>query len=165
MARGYAAVGLWQPKDPCNVGATIRAAHVYDAALVCIGGARGRSTYGSWVGHSTNTMKSDRHLPVICGDDLKAMIPHGAEPVAVDLVEGATPLPSFMHPRSAFYVFGPEDGTLGERVLSWCPHRVVVPTRRCMNLAACVNVVLYDRMVKMRTRKDEPIRAATREAA
>lgn len=146
--RGYAAVGLWQPKAPENVGSVARAAFVYDAALICVGGARGRRTYGSWLSHATNTMKSERHIPVVCGDDLKALIPYGAVPVAVDLVDEATPLPSFIHPQAAFYVFGPEDGTLGASVLSWCPHRVMVPTRLCMNLAACVNVVLYDRMAK-----------------
>ena len=68
--------------------------------------------------------------------------------MAVDLVEDAESLPSFQHPNSAFYVFGPEDGTLGERHLSWCPRRLMIPTRGCMNLAATVNVVLYDRMAK-----------------
>lgn len=46
-------------------------------------------------------------------------------------------------------IFGPEDGTLGERVLSWCRDVVYVPTDRCMNLAATVNVILYDRAAKM----------------
>lgn len=51
-------------------------------------------------------------------------------------------------PARAFYVFGPEDGTLGSDILSWCPQRLMVPTRTCMNLAATVNVVLYDRLAK-----------------
>ncbi len=45
-------------------------------------------------------------------------------------------------------MFGPEDGTLGDDVLSWCRDVIYVPTRYCMNLAATVNVVLYDRMQK-----------------
>lgn len=76
------------------------------------------------------------------------MIPFDAVPVAVDLVEGAVELPAFQHPTRAFYVFGPEDGTLGAATLHWCAHRVMVPTRGCMNLAATVNVILYDRMAK-----------------
>lgn len=52
------------------------------------------------------------------------------------------------NPKRAFYVFGAEDNTLGSRVLGWCRDVVSVPTNRCMNLAACVNVVLYDRMAK-----------------
>jgi tRNA(Leu) C34 or U34 (ribose-2'-O)-methylase TrmL len=53
-----------------------------------------------------------------------------------------------MHPERAFYVFGPEDGTLGTRHLSKCVRKIMVPTKFCMNLAATVNVVLYDRLAK-----------------
>jgi tRNA(Leu) C34 or U34 (ribose-2'-O)-methylase TrmL len=81
-------------------------------------------------------------------NDLSDVIPYGAIPVAVDLVDGAISLPQYYHPERAFYIFGPEDGTLGESVLSWCRDRIMVPTDYCMNLAATVNVVLYDRMVK-----------------
>ena len=82
------------------------------------------------------------------GEDLHALIPFDAVPVAVDLVDDAVELPVFQHPQRAFYVFGPEDGTLGASVLNWCRHRVMVPTRTCMNLAATVNVILYDRLAK-----------------
>ncbi len=96
----------------------------------------------------TDTQAAHRHLPLLTCDDLKAMIPHGAVAVAVDLIEGAQPLPGYKHPRSAFYVFGPEDGTLGPEILAWCRDVVYVPTHYCMNLAATVNVVLYDRAAK-----------------
>ena len=33
-------------------------------------------------------------------------------------------------------------------MLSWCRDVVYIPTNGCMNLAACVNVVLYDRLSK-----------------
>jgi hypothetical protein len=95
-----------------------------------------------------DTFKAWRHIPVLRGDDLHRLIPFDAVPIAVDLVDDAIELPAFQHPQRAFYVFGPEDGTLGRRHLDWCVHRVLVPTRQCMNLAATVNVVLYDRMAK-----------------
>lgn len=144
--RGYAAVGLHHPKDPANVGGTLRAAWVYGAGLVAIAGPRGRANDG--IRHGANTPAAWKHLPVMVGDDLHALIPFDCIPVAVDLVDGAVPLPSFQHPQRAFYVFGPEDGTLGTSVLDWCKLRVMVPTRMCMNLAATVNVVLYDRIAK-----------------
>ena len=87
-------------------------------------------------------------MPVLRSDDLYSLIPYDSVPVAVDLVPDAVPLPAYQHPQRAFYVFGPEDGTLGAKTLYWCPHRIMVPTRFCMNLAATVNVVLYDRMAK-----------------
>ena len=64
------------------------------------------------------------------------------------LIEGATPLPNFTHPKRALYLFGPEDGTLGRKHTDRAQHVVYVPTRCCMNLAATVNVVLYDRQMK-----------------
>lgn len=141
--RGYAAIGLFQPKSAVNVGSAMRAAGCYGAAMVATTGRRfGRSP--------TDTMKTYRHLPLIQCDDLHGVIPFDCVPVAVDLVEGAQTLDEYEHPERAFYVFGPEDGTLGERLLSWCRDVVYVPTNGCMNLAATVNVVLYDRMVKAR---------------
>lgn len=146
MGRGFAAIGLVRPKSCDNVGGVLRAAFCYDASLIVIAGDRSRTKDG--IHHATNTMKSERHIPVMRCDDLRDAVPFGAIPVAVDLVEGACPLHSFQHPISAFYIFGPEDGTLGASVLGWCPQRVMIPTRKCMNLAATVNVVLYDRQAK-----------------
>lgn len=143
-ARGYAAVGLHHPKDPANIGGVLRAAHCYGVQMVALSGER---MSAKQICAATNTSKAERHIPVLRGD-LKSLIPYGAVPVAVDLVEGAVDLPTFVHPRSAFYVFGPEDGTLGKAVLDWCPFKVMVPTAYCMNLAATVNVVLYDRLAK-----------------
>ena len=65
--------------------------------------------------------------------------------ICVDLVEGATPLPDFEHPENALYIFGPEDGTIAQEVINSADAVVYVPTIGCMNLAASVNVLLYDR--------------------
>lgn len=151
--RGFASIGLVRPKSHHNVGSVLRAAFCYSVAMVAIEGDR------SNVRSHLDTFKAWRHIPVVRGDDLHELIPFDAIPVAVDLVDGATPLPSYQHPQRAFYVFGPEDGTLGKRVLDWCPHRVMVPTRECMNLAATVNVILYDRLAKA-DRQERGIRNA-----
>lgn len=140
-ARGFAAVGLHMPKTPSNVGSVLRAAHCYGVGFVAHTGQRYRRA-------ATDTSKAYRHLPLIQTDDLRLLVPHDCTPVAVDLIEGARDLTTYAHPERAFYIFGPEDGTLGEKVTSWCRDKVFVPTAFCMNLAACVNVVLYDRMAK-----------------
>lgn len=143
--RGYSAVGLYRPKDPANVGGALRAACVYGAALVVLDDVRGRA-----LRHPADTTKASRHIPCIVTDDILKACPFDAQMVVVDLIPGATPLPDFKHPSRAFYVFGPEDGTLGARHTSLAQHVVYVPGTACMNLAATVNVVLYDRMVKRR---------------
>lgn len=143
MNRGFAAIGLDHPKTPENVGSALRACQCYDAALLAVAGRRFKQA-------STDTFKTWRHMPVLDVDDLRLVIPHGCVPVAVDLIEGAQSLVDYKHPERAFYIFGGEDATLGERVLSWCRDVVYVPTNNCMNLAATVNVVLYDRMSKQK---------------
>lgn len=139
--RGYFAVGLDHPKTPENIGGVLRACGCYGAAFLAVTGQR-------YHRHGTDTMKHWRHMPLLQVPDLSGALPYDCVPVAVDLVPEADSLVDFTHPERAFYVFGAEDGTLGERILSWCPRRVMVPTRACMNLAACVNVVLYDRLQK-----------------
>lgn len=141
--RGYAAIGLHLVRDGFNVGGAMRAAWCYGASMVAMSGGR-----VSDVRHQSDTPCAWRHIPVISVYDLHGAIPFDCVPVAVDLVEGAVELPAYQHPQRAFYVFGPENGTLGKSVLSWCRDRVSVPTRSCMNLAATVNVVLYDRVAK-----------------
>lgn len=141
MKRGYAGIGLDNPKSAVNVGSVLRAAGVYDAAFVAAAGRR----FGS---ARTDTMKSHKHLPFLRPENLRDVIPYGCVPVAVDLIEGATPLHEYEHPERAFYIFGQEDGTLGERITSWCRDTIYIPTNGCMNLAATVNVVLYDRLCK-----------------
>jgi tRNA(Leu) C34 or U34 (ribose-2'-O)-methylase TrmL len=57
-------------------------------------------------------------------------------------------IPTFVHPERGYYIFGPEDGTLGVAITDRCKFKVQVSTKFCMNLAATVNVLLYDRLSK-----------------
>jgi len=141
--RGFSCVGLHRPKTAENVGGVLRAAHCYGVSQVVIEGARNRD-----VRHCTNTPSAHCHMPTILTDDMLSCLPFDTQIVAIDLLPGAVSLTAFQHPKRAFYVFGPEDGTLGARFTARAQHVVYVPTRNCMNLAACVNVILYDRMAK-----------------
>lgn len=87
-------------------------------------------------------------MPLIEVDDLQTIVPYDCVPVAVELLPNAKSLQNYHHPERAFYIFGPEDGSLGPDVIKWCRDVVYVPTVFCMNLAACVNVLLYDRIAK-----------------
>ena len=117
-SRGYAAIGLYQPKTPANVGSVLRAAHCYGTAFVAKTGQR-------YHGSSTDTMKAYRHLPLLQVDDLFDAIPHDCVPVAVDMIDGARDLTNYVHPERAFYIFGPEDGTLGRVITDRNWHAIV----------------------------------------
>lgn len=142
--RGYSIIGLDNPKTPANIGSAMRAVGVYGASALFFTGSRIKPGY-------TDTMKHYRHIPLTNVPDLHRVVPYDCVPVAVELIDGAISLPEYRHPERAFYVFGAEDNTLGYRVLSWCRDIVYIPTSGCMNLAATVNVVLYDRLQKQIT--------------
>jgi len=78
--RGYAAIGLDNPKNGVNVGGTLRAAGVYGASLVVLGGARPKS-----IRHCSDTMAAYRHIPTVLVDDVFDALPFDCVPVAVDL--------------------------------------------------------------------------------
>lgn len=141
--RGYAAIGLYNPKFDTNVGSALRAAHCFGSAMIAVSGFRYRCP-------PTDVSRAFRHLPLLKVKDLRSAIPHDCVPVAVDLIASAKTqsLTDYIHPERAFYIFGPEDGTLGYHIVNWCRDIVYIPTRFCLNLAASVNVVLYDRMRK-----------------
>jgi tRNA G18 (ribose-2'-O)-methylase SpoU len=142
--RGYSVIGLDSVKFKINLGAAMRAAGVYGAAALFFTGRRTRAG-------NPDTTKQYRHTPMIRVPNLHDVVPFDCVPVAVDIIDGAIPLPEYKHPERAFYIFGAEDNTLGRRITSWCRDTIFVPTNGCMNLAATVNVVLYDRMCKARS--------------
>lgn len=141
LVRGYACVALHFPKDKTNVGSALRAAFVYDARMIVVSGHRYRPV-------SSDTTRAYRHIPFLQVQDVFDAIPYDCVPVAVDFLPNACPLWRYQHPPRAFYIFGPEDGTLNGKIVRRCRDSIMVPTRACMNLAATVNVVLYDRLAK-----------------
>lgn len=76
MKRGYAAIGLFNPKTNANVGGVLRAMACYEASMLAIQGTR-------YTRAATDTTKAYRHLPLVHGD-LRSLIPFDCIPVAVD---------------------------------------------------------------------------------
>ncbi len=122
----------------------MRAAGCYQASAVRYTGER----FLRAVKYQTDTKNITSKTPLVQVNNLLTDLPEGTALVCVEFAEGATPLPQFEHPRQALYVFGPEDGSLPQNMIDAADHVVFVPTIGCMNLAASVNVVLYDRLCK-----------------
>ena len=140
----HVSIGLINPKSPTNVGAVMRAAGCYGVNEVYYTGTR----FDRARKFHTDTKNITDSIPLVGVEDLKLALTPSSKVVAVELIEGATSLPQFTHPDEAFYIFGPEDGSLSKDVLAWCDDVVYIPTKGCMNLAATVNVLLYDRLAK-----------------
>lgn len=126
------------------MGSILRASGCYGVETIYYTGNR----YAMATRFATDTQKQSESIPCHRCTDLLAVKPASSALVAVELVEGACPLPEFIHPEQAYYIFGPEDGSLPQSVVNHCDHVVYIPTHGCMNLAATVNVLLYDRMAK-----------------
>ena len=157
----HVTIALTNPKSPTNVGAVMRAAGCYQADQVLYTGRR----YEQAAKYNKDTLKTDTKnaqgkIPLLAVDDFIGIkgslenIPSTTKIICVDLVEGATPLPHFIHPQDAVYIFGPEDGTIKQQVIDYADDVVYIPTVGCMNLAASVNVLLYDRLAKSVTEQD-----------
>ena len=137
-------IALINPKTVSNVGAVMRAAGCYRVDAVLYSGTR----YDRAAKMQTDTKDRRQTIPLTGVDDLFANISANTKVVCVELAEGAIPLPEYQHPENALYVFGPEDGTINQAIIDRADAVVYVPTVGCMNLAATVNVVLYDRLAK-----------------
>ena len=163
----HVTIGLTNPKTPTNVGGIMRAAGCYSVDQVLYTGHR-YTHAAKFTGskNNTNTQKLSEKIPLIAIDDFLKLrrstneqqlgeLPESTKIICVDLVEGATPLPLFQHPEQALYIFGPEDGTIAQNVIDQADDVVYVPTVGCMNLAATVNVLLYDRLAKSLVKQDK----------
>jgi len=122
----------------------MRAAGCYQVDAVRYTGKR----YERAAQFNTDTKNIGQTIPLIKVNTLLDNISENTKIICVELVEGAIPLPEYQHPDNAMYIFGPEDGTISQDVIDKADAVVYIPTIGCMNLAATVNVVLYDRLAK-----------------
>ena len=148
MKQSKVFIGLSNPKSPANVASVMRAAGNYRVDAVFYSGQR----YPRALALNPDTPKLSRRVgdevPLTGVNDLFDALTDNMKIVCVEFAEDAIALPGFQHPENAFYVFGPEDGTLTQDVIDRADAVVYVPTVGCMNLAATVNVLLYDRLSK-----------------
>lgn len=138
-------VALINPKFVHNIGGAVRAMSCYGTGSVVWTGSR--IDLGNRLPREER-MKDYQHVEwEHVGDKPIDLFPD-CVPVAVELVQGAEPLHTFEHPENALYVFGPEDGSLPKGIRTACHRFVVIPSNHCLNLAAAIYIVLYDRAVK-----------------
>ncbi|MGD9581286.1 MAG: RNA methyltransferase [Vampirovibrionia bacterium] len=140
-SRGYTMIGLEKPIHEVNIGHALRAAGCFGANMVVISKTRYTETI-------TDTQKSYKHVPLLEVDNLQDVRPYDCRLVGVELVDYAITLDEYIHPERAYYLFGPEESSLDDKTLSLCDDIVQIPSKYCLNLGACVNVVLYDRIAK-----------------
>lgn len=148
MNESKVCIGLSNPKSPDNVNSVRRAAGNYRVDSILYTGTRYPRALKLKQGTLNINRDVSKNIPVTASIDLINDKPENMQIVCVEFAEGAIPLPGFQHPDNAFYIFGPEDGNLKQSIIDRADSVVYVPTVGCMNMAATVNVVLYDRLSK-----------------
>ena len=141
-------IGLCNPKSPENVGSVMRAAANYRAQSVCYTGMRYERALQYRKDLADTSRKWGRNISLSGVDNLLDAVTEGMQVICIELAENAISLPDYQHPENALYIFGPEDGSISQEIINQADAVVYIPTVGCMNLAATVNVVLYDRLAK-----------------
>ena len=142
-------IGLSNPKSPENVASVLRAAGNFRVEHVLYTGVRYPRALARNPVIPQLSRKVSEGVAVSQVECLVDSVAADMNIVCVELAENAISLPVYEHPTRALYIFGPEDGSLSQALIDRAHAVIYVPTVGCMNLAATVNVVLYDRLAKM----------------
>jgi tRNA(Leu) C34 or U34 (ribose-2'-O)-methylase TrmL len=141
-------IGLINPKSPSNVGSVMRAAGNYRVDSVFYTGKRYARALELKTDTANLSRKIGENIPLSATNCLIENATGNTKIICVEFAENAIPLPEYLHPDNALYIFGPEDGTITQDIINKADDVVYIPTIGCMNLAATVNVLLYDRLSK-----------------
>ncbi|HVB67054.1 MAG TPA: RNA methyltransferase [Acetobacteraceae bacterium] len=153
-ARGYFGIGVEGVSKSANVGALLRTAHAFGASFCFTVGAG----WDARAERLADTAGTPAHVPLWRFADLDALaLPAGCALVGIEILDGATELPSFRHPLSAAYVLGPERAGLSPALLARCRHVVRIPTKFSLNLAVAGALVLYDRLLQQGRFAERPV--------
>lgn len=144
------AVILIDPKYPRNVAGVLRACASWEIPTLRWTGDRVRLDNPGERLPREERMRSYRTVDFRRVERPFDELPKPCTPVAVEFRQSSESLFVFDHPPDpqGVYVFGPEDGHLPPAVLGLCHRFVIIPSKHCLNLAAAVNVILYDKRFK-----------------
>ena len=141
-------IGLVNPKSPDNVNAVMRSSGNFGVAEVFYTGSRYDRAIRMNPDIPNMSRKVGEDIALYGVESLIDNVPADMKIVCVEFAENAIPLPAYEHPDNAFYIFGPEDGSIPQDIIDRADDVLYVPTTGCMNLSATVNVLLYDRLAK-----------------
>lgn len=148
MKKSKVSIGLVNPKSPENVSSVMRSSGNFGVDSVFYTGSR----YPRAIKHNPDipqmSRKVSQGIPLAGVECLINAVSSEIKIICVEFAENAIPLPEYQHPDNAFYIFGPEDNSITQDIIDRADAVIYVPTTGCMNLAATVNVLLYDRLAK-----------------
>jgi len=143
-SQGFFGIGCLNMKTHYNYGTLFRTAQIMKADFIFVIGKR-------FTRQPSDTMKSWRHIPTFEFKDIEDFNnhrPYGCRLVGIELLDSATPIKEYEHPKQAAYLLGAEDQGLTKRAIELCNDIVYLPGERSMNVSVAGSIVLYDRLMK-----------------
>ena len=142
-----------------NVGSLFRSAHAFGAGFVFTVDAQ----YDRGEGRKADTSGTPDHVPFYSFPDVESLVlPARCDLVGIELVPGASELPSFRHPLQAAYVLGPERGSLSLELQALCAYTVQIPTKFCVNVGIAGAIAMYDRVISLGRYPRRPVTPGVR---
>ena len=142
---GFFGIGCLNMKTSQNYGTLFRTAQVFNADFIFLIGTRFKK-------QASDTMKSWRHMPLFeyeNFDDFNKHRPYDCKLIGIELIESATPIKEFKHPKQACYLLGAEDNGLTKEALKACQEIIYLPGERSLNVSVAGSIVLFDRINKI----------------
>ena len=134
-------IGIQNSKTPENLGVLWRTAQNMGASFIFTIGNR----YAKQASDTHNAVKSMPYFHYDSFEDFYNHLPKGARIVAVELIEGAEDLETFMHPRRCVYLLGAEDHGLSKKAIEKSHHLIKFKSELSVNVAVAGSIVMYDR--------------------
>eukprot|EP00178_Gracilaria_changii_P002770 TRINITY_DN1404_c0_g3_i1.p2 TRINITY_DN1404_c0_g3~~TRINITY_DN1404_c0_g3_i1.p2 ORF type:complete len:295 (+),score=88.40 TRINITY_DN1404_c0_g3_i1:1070-1954(+) len=152
LSSSWFGIGIMRGKSASNHGSLWRSALQFGAALTFTIGKR----YQKNIEGCADIYKTHRQLPCIAYADTSAFVHNAPIDAQLVVVEyGGTELWRFEHPKRALYVLGAEDDGVPPAFVQRAHAHVSIGTARdrpsSLNVAAAGAIVMYDRMVKLRS--------------
>ncbi len=141
---GYSGVGIFQGKNPINIGLLLRTAAIFGNDLIFTIGDK-------YSYQKADVTRSHLNIPTLnfeTFDIFKDSLHPNCEIVAIEMSNKAKFLHDFTHPERAMYLLGSEDTGIPEHILKECKHIVKLPGRISLNVGITGSIVLYDRLTK-----------------
>jgi tRNA(Leu) C34 or U34 (ribose-2'-O)-methylase TrmL len=133
---------LYKPQKEGNFSSLLRTAYNFDCDFIC-------TVENRYHRLKADTVNCRKHIPIFHfpnWDSFLTIYPKECALISLE-VNNSIDLKKFSHPRNAIYIFGPEKGSLPDFILN-ATSKVAIDTNRCLNLAICGGIVMYDRQLK-----------------
>ncbi len=149
---GYCGIGIYHSKSQKNIGTLWRSAMLFKASFIYTVGIEFKKN------QPTDTYKSWRQVPMLYYNTIEDFIKHlpcESQLIGVELTEDAEDIVEFVHPKRAVYLLGTETTGLPPEVLALCKKVIKLPGKFSMNVSTAGSLVLYDRHLKEKKKKQK----------